>query len=132
LTLGKFVILPAGRIKGLYISKEARKPNWKTVNKELATLRQVFEFARKKIFMYSSEMPVIKNVRKLGNNDDLKHKPSTSDNEITHLLARLVAKYKRAHKLLIYDIAWLCLTGIRVAEAKALSALPMGDLPLAG
>ena len=90
--------------------------------------------------MDSSEMPVINNARKPGNNDDLKYKPNISNNNIKHLLATLVAKYKnqvnpkykRAHKLLIHDIAWLCLTGIRMAEAKALSALPMGDLPLTG
>lgn len=107
--------------------REQREPNWNTVNKELTILRQIFEFARKKRIISDSEVPIIKNVTKP--RDSSGRKPSLTEDEVKDLLSTLVLKYKsqsnpkhkRSHKLLIYYIAWMCLTGIRVAEAKNLT-----------
>lgn len=55
-------------------------------------------------------------------------KPGLTEQEVKHLLQTLVARYKsqtnpkhkRSHKLLLHYISWMCLTGMRVAEAKNL------------
>jgi integrase len=107
--------------------REQREPNWNTVNKELTTLRQIFEFARKKRIIADHEIPIIKNVTKPRNTSG--RKPSLTEDEVKHLLNTLVLRYKsqsnpkhkRSHKLLIHYIAWMCLTGMRVAEAKNLT-----------
>jgi len=107
--------------------REKREPNWNTVNKEMTTLRQIFEFARKKRIISDREMPTIKNVAKPRNSSG--RKPSLAEDEVKHLLNTLVLRYKsqsnpkhkRSHKLLIHYIAWMCLTGMRVAEAKNLT-----------
>jgi integrase len=107
--------------------REQSQPNWNTVNKELTTLRQIFEFARKKRIISDREIPIIKNVSKPRDSSD--RKPSLTEEEVKHLLKTLVERYhsqanpkhKRSHKLLLHYIAWMCLTGIRVAEAKNLT-----------
>lgn len=106
--------------------REMTEPNWNTVNKELTTLRQIFEFARLKRLISDKEIPTIKNVSKPRQQDKLR--PSLSDVEVKHLLNTLVSRYKsqtnpkhkRSHKLLIHYISWMCLTGMRVSEAKNL------------
>jgi len=107
--------------------REQREPNWNTVNKELTTLRQIFEFSRKKRIIADREIPIIKNVTKP--RDSSGRKPSLAEDEVKHLLNTLVLRYKsqsnpkhkRSHKLLIHYIAWMCLTGMRVAESKNLT-----------
>ncbi len=108
------------------LSREMKEPNWNTINKELTTLRQVYEFARMSNIIEGREVPVIKNVRKPRNNKS--KKPGLTEPEVKHLLETLVARYKtqtnpkhkRSHKLLLHYISWMCLTGMRVAEAKNL------------
>jgi len=108
--------------------REKRAPNWNTVNKELGTLRQVFEFGRKKKLISENEIPLIRNVSR-PNDGKSQKKPGITDDEVRHLLDRLVIRYhaqtnpkhKRSHKLLIHYISWMCLTGMRVAEAKNLT-----------
>ncbi|MBU2985882.1 hypothetical protein KO528_11010 [Saccharophagus degradans] len=108
------------------LDREKKEPNWNTINKELTTLRQIFEFARKSNLIEGREIPIIKNVRKPRN---LKSKkPGLTEQEVKHLLQTLVTRYhsqtnpkhKRSHKLLLHYISWMCLTGMRVAEAKNL------------
>lgn len=113
-------------VKRQKTNREHREPNWNTVNKELSALRQIFEFARSKRIISDKEIPVIKNVskpRQLNNK-----RPSLTEEQVKHLLSNLVSRYKsqpnpkhkRSHKLLIHYIAWMCLTGMRVSEAKNL------------
>ncbi len=115
------------KVRRTKTAREQKEPNWNTINKELTTLRQIFEFARKKRLISDREVPTIKNVSKP--RDSNGRKPSLTEAEVKHLLDVLVAKYKaqtnpkhkRSHKLLIHYIAWMCLTGMRVAEAKNLT-----------
>jgi len=108
------------------VAREQKEPNWDTINKELTTLRQIFEFARKSNIIEGREVPIIKNVRKPRNVKS--RKPGLTELEIKNLLQTLVArcklqgnpKHKRSHKLLLHYISWMCLTGMRVAEAKNL------------
>lgn len=108
------------------VAREKKEPSWDTINKELTTLRQIFEFARKSNIIEGREVPIIKNVRKPRNIKS--KKPGLTEIEVKHLLETLVARYKlqgnpkhkRSHKLLLHYISWMCLTGMRVAEAKNL------------
>jgi len=114
------------KVKRPKVNREQKEPNWNTINKELTTLRHIFEFARKSNIIEGREVPLIKNVRKPRNHKS--KKPGLTEQELKHLLKTLVEKYKtqtnpkhkRSHKLLLYYVSWLCLTGIRVAEAKNL------------
>lgn len=113
-------------VKRQKTTRENREPNWNTVNKELSALRQIFEFARSKRMISDKEIPTIKNVSKPRQPD--KKRPSLTEDQVKHLLNSLVNRYKsqtnpkhkRSHKLLIHYIAWMCLTGMRVSEAKNL------------
>tara|TARA_R110002074_G_scaffold236098_1_gene407903 strand:- start:15207 stop:16619 length:1413 start_codon:yes stop_codon:yes gene_type:complete len=108
------------------VAREQKEPNWDTINKELTTLRQIFEFARKSNIIEGREVPTIKNIRKPTYYKG--KKPGLNENEVKHLLKTLVQKYKdqsnpkhkRSHKLLLYYVSWMCLTGMRVSEAKNL------------
>jgi len=108
------------------LERESRAPNWNTINRELTTLRQIFEFARMSNIIEGREIPVIHNVKKPRGTKS--KKPSISEPEVIKLLDDLVARYKkqsnpkhkRSHKLLLHYISWMCLTGMRVAEAKNL------------
>jgi integrase len=108
------------------VAREQKEPNWDTVNKELTTLRQIFEFARKSNIIEGREIPIINNVKKPRSIKS--KKPGLTELEVKHLLKTLVARYKRqsnpkhkrSHKLLLHYISWMCLTGMRVAEAKNL------------
>jgi len=106
--------------------REMQQPNYNTVNKELTVLRQIFEYSRLKRLIQGQEIPTIKNLRKPKNTDG--RKPGLSVNEVKHLTSTLHARYKaeknpkhkRHLKLLLHYIAFMCLTGIRVSEAKNL------------
>ncbi|MBR9867558.1 MAG: site-specific integrase [Oceanospirillales bacterium] len=108
------------------LANEQKEPNWNTINKELTTLRQIFEFARKSSIIEGREIPVIKNVKKPRYTKT--KKPGLTEPDVKHLLETLVTRYKhqanpkhqRSHKLLLHYISWMCLTGMRVAEAKNL------------
>ena len=114
------------KIRRPKINRELREPKWGTINKELTTLRQIYEFARKSNIIEGREVPVIKNVKKPRN--EKSKKPGLTENEVQHLLESLVSRYKsqnnpkhkRSHKQLLHYISWMCLTGMRVAEAKNL------------
>jgi len=114
------------KVRRAKLAREQKEPNWNTINKELTTLRQIFEFARKSNIVEGREIPVIKNIRKPRNTKT--KKPGLTEQEVKHLLATLVLRYKsqsnpkhkRSHKLLLHYISWMCLTGMRVAEAKNL------------
>ena len=106
---------------------EKKEPNYATINKELTVIRQIFEFARMRSLIEGQEIPTIKNVRK-PKNTTIK-KPGLTVEEVQHLTSTLFLRYKadtnpkhkRHHKLLLHYIAFMCLTGIRVAEAKNLT-----------
>lgn len=116
------------KVRRTRLSTEKKEPNWSTINKELTTLRQVFEFARKSGIIEGREIPVIKNVKKPRNAKT--KKPGLTEQEVKHLSVTLHARYlrqkainpkhARSHKLLLHYISWMCLTGIRVTEAKSL------------
>jgi integrase len=114
------------KVKRQKLDRETREPNWNTINKELTVLRQVFEFARKSNIIEGREVPVIQNVKKPRNSKS--NKSGLTELEVQHLLQTLVTRYKqqanpkhkRSHKLLVHFISWMCLTGMRVAEAKNL------------
>jgi len=105
-------------------AREKQEPNYGTVNKELTVLRKIYEFGRMNRLIQGQEIPTIKNVRKPKNTDG--RKPGLTVNEVQKLTATLHTRYKadtnpkhkRHHKLLLHYIAFMCLTGIRVAEAK--------------
>ncbi|MCG8022595.1 MAG: hypothetical protein JAZ02_01220 [Candidatus Thiodiazotropha endolucinida] len=105
---------------------EQSQPHYSTVNKELTVLREVFEYARLNRMIEGREVPVIKNDRKPKNQND--RKPGLSATEVKHLLNTTAKRYysesnpkhKRHLKLLIHYIAFMCLTGLRVSEAKNL------------
>lgn len=113
-------------VKRPKINREQKEPCWNTINKELTTLRQVYEFARLSNIIEGREVPVIKNVKKPLNAKS--KKPGLTEDEVKHLLKTLVTRYKnqtnpkhkRSHKLLLHYISWLCLTGMRVTEARTL------------
>lgn len=115
------------KVRRAKTDREKKEPNWNTINKELTTLRQVFEFARMKRLISAREIPTIRNLTKPRDTND--RKPGLSEEQVKHLLNTLVSRYKsqrnpkhkRSHKLLIHYIAWMCLTGIRVSEAKNLA-----------
>ncbi len=108
------------------VPRETTEPNWNTINKELTTLRQIFEYARRSNIIEGREIPVIRNVRKPRNTTS--KKPGMSETEVKYFLQFMVDRYhaqknekhQRSHKLLIHYVSWLCLTGIRVSEAKNL------------
>lgn len=109
------------------IKNETKEPNYSTLNKELTILREIFEYARMSRKIDSREIPLIKNLRKPKNNVD--RKPGLTADEVKHLLNTLASRYysqgnpkhKRHLKLLIHYIAFMCLTGLRVTEAKSLT-----------
>ena len=109
------------------LPREKKEPNYGTINKELTTIRQVLEFARMKKLIQGQEIPTIKNVRRPKNSSG--RKPGLTVEQVQHLTKTLHARYKadtnpkhkRHHKLLLHYIAFMCLTGIRVAEAKNLT-----------
>jgi len=106
--------------------QEAKIPAYNTINKDLTTLRQVFEYARLKRWIDSKQIPVIKNLSKPKNYVD--KKPDISTTEYKSLLKTLEwkikkqtnPKHKRSHTLLHYYILILSNTGMRVTEAKNL------------
>lgn len=106
--------------------REMKEPNYGTINKELTVLREIFNFARLNRKIDGQEIPVIKNVRKPKNLRE--RKPGLTDSEVKFLLETLATRYhrqanikhKRHLKLLIHYIAFMCLTGLRVTEAKNL------------
>ena len=105
---------------------EMSEPNYSTINKELTVLRQTFEYARLNRLIQGREIPVIKNLRKP--KDLNERKSGLTEQEVKSLLTHTVERYrgeknpkhKRHLKLLLHYMAWMCLTGIRVAEAKNL------------
>jgi len=108
-------------------SRERSEPNYGTVNKNLTILRKIFEFARMKRLIQGQEIPTITNLRRPKNLND--KKPGLTTNEVRHLTATLHIRYKeetnpkhrRHYKLLLHYIAFMSLTGIRVAEGKNLT-----------
>jgi len=109
------------------IKSETKEPNYSTLNKELTVLREIYEYARMSRKIDSREIPFIKNIRKPKNQVD--RKPGLTPDEVKHLLKTLASRYysqknpkhKRHMKLLIHYIAFMCLTGLRVTEAKNLT-----------
>jgi len=105
---------------------EKAVPNYGTLNKELTVLRHIFEFARLSRIIEGREIPIIKNVPRPRNFTG--RKPGLTEEEIKHLLNTTVLRYRnetnpkhKCHlKLLIHYIAFMCLTGMRVAEANQL------------
>lgn len=105
---------------------ERSVPSWNTINKDLAVLRQIFEYARRSNVIEGREIPTIRNVCKPRNISG--RKPGLSDFEVNHLVSVLLnrleaqtnTKHRQSHKLLIHYIVWMCSTGIRVSEAKNL------------
>jgi hypothetical protein len=74
------------------VEREKKEPNWNTINKELTTLRQIFEYARLSNIIEGREIPVIKNVKKPRNITT--KKPGLTEPEVKHLLDTLVIRYK--------------------------------------
>lgn len=106
--------------------RENREPNWNTINKNLTTLRAIFSYACDQGTIESREVPKITNVSRPKNANN--KKPGLTEEEVKHLLSTLLdmyksqtnPKHKLSHKLLLHYVAWMCLTGMRVTEAKSL------------
>ena len=112
------------RVRRPKTSREQKEPSWNTINKELTVLRQIFEFARRSEIIEGREIPTIQNIRKPPNAKT--RKPGINESELLSLLSTIKDKYKsqknqkhkKSHKLLLHYISFLCLTGVRVTEAK--------------
>jgi len=107
-------------------AQEKKEPAYSTINKDLIVLREVFEYARLKQMIHGKEIPVIKNLKRPRNLRN--RKSGLSPHQVRHLLETLANRYyqethyrrKRHLKLVIHYIAFMCLTGVRVTEAKSL------------
>lgn len=106
--------------------QEHKEPKYSTINKDLIALREIFEYARLNQMIQGQEIPVIKNLKKPKN--ERNRKSGLSPNQVKHLLETTATRYyqeknasrKRHLKLVIHYIAFMCLTGLRVTEAKSL------------
>lgn len=114
------------KVKRPKLNAETKEPNFSTINKELTILRDIFEYARLKRMIDGREVPVIQNLKRPKNHKD--RKPGLSEDQVKHLLkitadryySQTNLKHKRHLKLLLHYIAFMCLTGLRVTEAKSL------------
>ena len=110
-------------------SAETKEPSFSTINKELTVLRKIFDHARMLRLIEGSEIPTIQNVSKPRNNNG--KKPGLTEMEVKQLLSAVVDNYHetktknpkhgRHQKLILHYISFMCLTGLRVAEAKNLT-----------
>lgn len=107
-------------------AQEQKEPKYSTINKDLIVLREIFEYARLNRMIQGQEIPVIKNLKRPKNMRN--RKSGLSADQVRHLLETVANRYyqeknsrrKRHLKLVIHYIAFMCLTGLRVTEAKSL------------
>lgn len=120
------------------VERETQEASYDTINKELTVIRAIYEYAQINNIIESREVPIIKNLkkptglktRKSGlTADELKHLISTLRTKIKH---QTNPKHLQSHKLLLYYISFMCLTGIRTGEANNIKISDCTEFKLKG